>query len=549
MLIVVMGPASAQTVSNYAQVDVPGVKVTSLYGLNNSNQLLAWTTTSFPSPNLCVVRNLDGVTWTTIHVPGIFDGVVHATGINNVGQIVGSYPDSATGTHGFVRSADGQSITVFDQPYARSGPYKGTYANSINDKGEVVGQNYSSIGFLRSADGAAYSPIQVPGASHTNPTAINNNGQIVGTYSTGGVPHGFLRDTDGTYTTFDVPGSVGGTRPTGINNHGVIVGSFATASALAHGFVRSADGTFATFDAPGGYRTYISGINDSGVVAGYSEIIEFVLVHGFTASVGPSASGPVIRSTAGVITPAGFGGNETIAPGSWIEIYGQNLAGSTRQWSSADFSGITAPVSLDGVSVSINGEPAFISYVSPTQVNAVVPSSIKPGAAQVTVTYGANTSSPYSVSVSQLYPSLLQLPSPSYQFSYAVAIFPDGVTFALPPEDFPGLPTRPAKAGDTITFYGVGFGDVDPSTPTGQVATQLDKLKASLQVKIGGVPATATYAGLMPGAVGLYQFNVVVPPGVAMLSQNGVAIKNLAQVIFAANGTSVGPPVYAAFSQ
>jgi uncharacterized protein (TIGR03437 family) len=240
--------------------------------------------------------------------------------------------------------------------------------------------------------------------------------------------------------------------------------------------------------------------------------------------------------------------SETISPGAWIEIYGQNMAGSTRQWASVDFSGITAPTSLDSVSVSVNGEHAFVSYVSPVQVNAILPSSTKPGTAQVTVTFGANTSAPYPVSVSQLQPSLLQLASPNYQLSYAVATFPDG-SYALPSEDFPDLPSRVAKAGDTITFYGVGFGDVDPSTPTGQVTTQLNSLKASLQITIGGVPATATYAGLMPGVVGLYQINVVVPPGVPTPPLNGVAIKNLAPVTFALNGTFVAQRLYAAFSQ
>ena len=546
LLIVALGRASAQTVSNYSQVDVAGAAFTYLYGLNN-NQVLAWAEASSTSPTLSVVRNANGTAWTTIHAPGIYDGVVHATGINNAGQIVGNYPDSA-GTHGFIRSADGQTVTTFDQPFSRGGGDKPTFAAAINDKGEIVGSN-GAVGWLRSADGSAYSPIQVPGASYTTPTGINNSGQIVGTYQIGsGAPHGFLRNADGTYTTFDVPGSASGTRAAAINNNGVIVGSFGTGSSIAHGFVRTADGNFTTFDPPGGYRTYISAINDSGLVAGYSGI-DMVVMHGFTALVGPPSSGPAIRAAAGVITPAAFGGSEIISPGSWIEIHGQNLAGTTRQWTSADFLGTTAPTSLDGVSVSINGEAAFISYVSPTQVTAIVPSSIKPATAQVKVTVGAGTSGPYSVSVSQLQPALLQLASPDYLLSYAVAALPGGVPYALPSEDFPGLPSRPAKAGETITFYGIGFGDVDPAIPAGQIATQLNSLKASLQVTLGGVPAMATYAGFIPGAVGLYQIDVVVPPGVPTPPVNGVAIDNLAPVVFTLNGTPVAQRLYAAFSQ
>ena len=72
------------------------------------------------------------------------------------------------------------------------------------------------------------------------------------------------------------------------------------------------------------------------------------------------------------ITTAGdFGAYAgTAAPGSYIQIYGTNLAGSTRQWAPADFNGLNAPTTLDGVTVTVNGGNAFISYVSPAQINA-----------------------------------------------------------------------------------------------------------------------------------------------------------------------------------
>jgi len=70
---------------------------------------------------------------------------------------------------------------------------------------------------------------------------------------------------------------------------------------------------------------------------------------------------------------------------------------------------------------------------------------------------------------------------------------------------------RPARPGDTITIYGIGFGFVTPNTPAGTVASGTTALQNSANFRFGGVAASTVYAGLAPGAVGLYQFNIVVP--------------------------------------
>jgi hypothetical protein len=93
---------------------------------------------------------------------------------------------------------------------------------------------------------------------------------------------------------------------------------------------------------------------------------------------------PAIAS-GGVVTASSFGQFTSVAPGSWIEIYGSNLAVDTRSWSSADFTGINAPTSLDGTSVTIGGQDAFVDFISPGQVNAQVPSNVATGTQPVVV--------------------------------------------------------------------------------------------------------------------------------------------------------------------
>jgi hypothetical protein len=61
-----------------------------------------------------------------------------------------------------------------------------------------------------------------------------------------------------------------------------------------------------------------------------------------------SSSTPAITSGGGVSASA-FGEFASAAPGSWIEIYGTNLAGDTRPWQTSDFNGVNAPTMLDGL--------------------------------------------------------------------------------------------------------------------------------------------------------------------------------------------------------
>jgi len=229
----------------------------------------------------------------------------------------------------------------------------------------------------------------------------------------------------------------------------------------------------------------------------------------------PSASGgslPAINS-GGVISASSFGAFSAIAPGSWIEIYGSNLANTTTNWNNF-FTGANAPTALGNTTVTIGGLSAFIDYVSPGQVNAQVPSGVGSGAQQLVVATGAGQTAAYPITVNATEPGLLAPPSFNVGGTqYVTALFPDGVTYVLPAGAISGLTSRPAHVGDTILMYGVGFGPVNPSTPAGQIVPQTpsNSLTTPLAVFFGPAQATLSYFGLAPGYVGLYQFNVVVP--------------------------------------
>jgi len=229
----------------------------------------------------------------------------------------------------------------------------------------------------------------------------------------------------------------------------------------------------------------------------------------------PSAAGgslPAIGS-GGVISAGQFGAFSAIAPGSWIEIYGTNLANTTANWNNS-FTGVNAPTALGNTTVTIGGLSAFIDYVSPGQVNAQVPSGVGSGSQQIVVATTAGQSAAYPITVNGTEPGLLAPASFKVGGTqYVTALFSDGVTYVLPTGAISGLTSRPAHVGDTIVMYGVGFGSVNPSTPAGQIVPQTpgNSLTTPLAVFFGPAQATLSYFGLAPGYVGLYQFNVVVP--------------------------------------
>ena len=228
---------------------------------------------------------------------------------------------------------------------------------------------------------------------------------------------------------------------------------------------------------------------------------------------GTGGSGtPIITS---VISAGAFGGFPVIAPGTWIEIYGSGLAPDTRSWAASDFNGIAAPTDLDHVEVTINGEKAFVGYIqsNPGQINVQVPSDIPTGGkVNVVVINNGVSSAPYGVTVNGVEPGLLAPPSFVVNGKqYITALLPDG-TYVAPTGAIAGAKSRPAKPGETITLYGIGFGLVIPPSPAGFIAPPSTKLALfPLQITFGQTPAVITYEGLAPGYVGLYQFNVVVP--------------------------------------
>lgn len=224
-------------------------------------------------------------------------------------------------------------------------------------------------------------------------------------------------------------------------------------------------------------------------------------------------SGNTQTPTITTVQSAGaFNAKAGLTSGTWLEIYGTNLSSTTRSWAGSDFSGNNAPTSLDNVRVTIDGIPAYVDYISPTQVNVQAPDDPNLGSGmQIVLTNAGVQSNTVTMQKTATAPALL---APSSFIvggkQWVVAQFPDQ-TFVGKTGLIAGLNFRPAKPGETIIIYGIGFGPVTPSVAAGTIASAVNSLQNMPTFRFGQVQAGLSYAGLAPGFVGLYQFNVVVP--------------------------------------
>ena len=207
----------------------------------------------------------------------------------------------------------------------------------------------------------------------------------------------------------------------------------------------------------------------------------------------------------GVITGSNYGGAALAAPGSYIELYGVALAGEPgRAWASSDFDGGNAPTTLEGVTVTVGGRNAFVNFVSPGQVNVQVPGNV-PVDTTVSVVLSRNgvASSPVTLAIRARAPGLLapaSLREGGRQFVAAFRPNGEAVTTA-----------NPARPGETLLFFGTGFGAVNGGNIAGVIAQGPAPINAPVDFRFGGAPGAMVYAGLAPGQVGLYQFNVTLP--------------------------------------
>jgi uncharacterized protein (TIGR03437 family) len=219
---------------------------------------------------------------------------------------------------------------------------------------------------------------------------------------------------------------------------------------------------------------------------------------------------------AAIVNPASYALG--LSPGSIATIFGTGL---TRGVSGiVQASGASFPYSIRGTSVLVNGLPApilgianvngveEINFQAPWEVQgAPIPSMPLPqepfiitkNPVATVVVMNNGTASP-------------PMRAPYYTLQPAISTIDGTHAIAVRPDDSLVSAQSPARPGDVLTLYGTGFGPVTPQPPTGAPAG-VSRMNTTPTFGIGGRSSTPLYAGLTPTALGLYQFNVIVPDG------------------------------------
>lgn len=227
------------------------------------------------------------------------------------------------------------------------------------------------------------------------------------------------------------------------------------------------------------------------------------LIRKVTGAATTGGSAPTISAN-GVVNGASF--QPGIIANSWVTIQGAALASKTDDWSNSIVDGML-PTSLDGVSVTMDGKPAYIYYISPGQLNVLAP-DVPPGPVTVTVTTPGGMSAAFSSTAATYGPAFFAWPG-----NQVVATRTD-YSYAVKAGTFAGASTVAAKPGEVIVLWSTGFGPTNPAPPAG-VAVSTDKpypTSSLPSITIDNVPAIVYGAALAPGSVGLYQIAIQVPP-------------------------------------
>ena len=461
------------------------------------------------------VRSVDGgVTWSPITPPPGPFAASSTFAVDPSGTLYAavSYTNAM-----FVSHDHGQTWTAIGSfiPPWRSGT-AGPVVNRIVPAG-AAGTVYATI--YQTATSGFVTKLSADGSSIVYSTYLRGHASMESSFDFAAEPGVFLTQTWISGIALDAAGNAtvaGGTRAA---DFPVVTPAQATSAGLADIFVAtiSADGSKLN------YATYFGGSEDDSalavaldsqgnvILAGQTWSFDFPIPGGVQPPTGYGEAFVVKLAPPGpaVITSVlnGASYQPGIEAGSWVMIQGANLANTSpgRTWRGDEVVNGNLPTSLDGVSVTIDGKPAFVYYISPTQINVQAPSDNTVGTVLVVVNNNGNISAPATAQLQAVAPAFFMYPGTNY----AVASRLPDYALLGDPSAIPG--TVAAKAGDTVVLWGTGFGATNPAVPAGTAVSGAPAVVTAPTVKVGGVAVQVIGTVLTAGSAGLYQVTIQLP--------------------------------------
>jgi uncharacterized protein (TIGR03437 family) len=189
-----------------------------------------------------------------------------------------------------------------------------------------------------------------------------------------------------------------------------------------------------------------------------------------------------------------------LTPNGFVSIYGSNLSWNTRQLSNSDLQTGYLPKELGGVRVFLENQPVNLLYVSPGQVNFLIPATAISGKSRLWLARDGTAGPEVILNLVEFSPVVFQLEGDT-----VLATHTDGSLVT---------PESPAVPGQVLVIYAAGLGRTAPAQIAGKVADLPAQISArpDFELLLGDEPvAEVLYAGITPGFAGLYQINFRVP--------------------------------------
>jgi hypothetical protein len=321
-------------------------------------------------------------------------------GVNDSGVAVGFWTDANGDNHGYLVNVNTGTFSSVTDPNA---PSSSLTAAAINSGGGIAGfytnpANGNTDGFLES--GGAFIDLSVPGASSTMAFGVNDNGEVVGTYTAGSgssaAMHGFSWTLGGGFQSIDDPHGMGTTTINGVNDAGDLVGFYVDSAGHTDGMLAAPKATVAAALTPMPQGTVTVGRDSSGAVD--AAISAFGLTPGSSHTVAlVNGAGGVVASF-GTLTANSAGNAQatldsgyTFTTGTWYVVIRNGTASDPVSAApiaeTAGYTGGTSTYQLLPVEAGSNGR----SYGTP-QGSAVL--SYDPNAQTISVTVNASGLTP-----------------------------------------------------------------------------------------------------------------------------------------------------------
>ncbi|HLN00459.1 MAG TPA: hypothetical protein VK335_14325 [Bryobacteraceae bacterium] len=223
----------------------------------------------------------------------------------------------------------------------------------------------------------------------------------------------------------------------------------------------------------------------------------------------PSTTAPAY--TVATIVNSATGTADALAPNTIATIYGSNLSDGPTMAAGGSNTGAPLPQELGNVHVYVAGSPVSLYYVSPQQINFLIPADLRPGEMDLFVACDGLAGPLARITLHDAGPGIFQSAP--------------GVVSATHADGSLVTKGHPARRGETVAVYGTGFGPTTPDVAISVAAPVTDLTAFHVLVAGVAVPGVSVlYAGVVAYTPGLYQATFKLPKSVAPNPEIRIAV-------------------------